>query len=90
MYRYPFPFSVKFDIEMPVGAEVLDAGIQVDAAGNKTFCLWALIDPDEAQKESRYFILEGTGHRVSTDMKKENHIASIQDDGGYVWHIFQV
>jgi len=72
-------------LEMPKGAEILTVQEQYGKPQ-----LWALVDPD-AKKESRYFLLRGTGHPIryapGADYK---YINSFQlDEGALVFHLFE-
>lgn len=83
IYKYPFkgwPGDV-VPIEMPQGAEILDAQIQ----GYAGVQLWARVDP-EAPTEIRNFRAVGTGWEVSG--QGWSYIATVQE-GPFVWHIFE-
>ena len=45
-----------YEVEMPVGARVINIDIQ-----RETVCLWAIVDPEEMEKETRKFYSVGTG-----------------------------
>lgn len=73
IWKFPFPIADEFTLRMPVAAEILHVGVQVqgDARALAVFggipsafetpCLWALVDSDAEQVERR-FVLRGTGH----------------------------
>ena len=70
-------------VPMPEGAEILSVQMQ-----HGTPVLWALVDP-EAPAEVRRIEVIGTGQE-STDLGKEDHIATLQlEGGGLVLHIFE-
>ncbi len=61
IYKYPLEIVSGQAIELPFGAEILDAQIQ-----NDQLCIWALIDMDiEAPAVTRHFVIYGTGKRVA-------------------------
>ena len=84
VWKFPFPFGNKIEVDMPKGAEVIHFDVNY-----KTFCLWAIVDTERVEVATRYFRLHGTGHHISPDIGKDNHIATLQD-GKFVWHIFEV
>ena len=59
-------------VEMPEGAAVISAGVQ----GERTFVVWALVDPD-APRATRRFVVHGTGHPVLQEVT-ETFTAGIQ------------
>jgi hypothetical protein len=72
------------EVEMPTGAVVIHAGVQVD-----TPTVWAEVDP-RAPTEQRWFEVFGTGHSMRLDMGVERrHLGSGFSRGGYVWHIYE-
>ncbi len=85
-YIWKYKCSWDFqDIEMPAGAEILTAQIQ-----NNEIYLWALFSPSNAVQNRRFRAI-GTGQEITEPLViKDNYIATVQDDYGYVWHIFEV
>lgn len=83
VWKYPITPNVS-DVQMPKGAKVLTVQMQ-----NGQPCMWVLVDPDE-KKETRTFMLIGTGHKVSpgVDLK---YIGTFQlEEGRLVFHLFEV
>ena len=84
VWKYQTPIEDRFGIEMPKNAAILCVQVQ-----NGTPCIWVLVDPRQAEKETKQFRLAGTGHRM------ENHeivkyIGSYQLSGGQlVFHLFE-
>ncbi len=60
-------------VEMPKDAATISAGVQ----GERTFVVWALVDPD-APRVTRRFVVHGTGHPVLKEVT-ETFTAGIQD-----------
>ncbi len=83
-----YGFDKKFSIVMPFGAEILT--IQTDEKNNHP-TIWAMVDPEEKEKEERYFELFGTGHEIPEDMGIERkYIGTYQyQRGAFVGHIFE-
>ena len=72
-------------LEMPVNAEILTVQTQ-----KETPYLWALVDPNES-KETRTFVVYGTGHPISYDMGSNRiYIGTYQLQGGsLIFHVFE-
>lgn len=69
-------------VEMPLGIQFLDAQFQ-----GKNLYLWALVSPDEALHQHRFFVV-GTGNPFPREATY--HIATVQQPGTpLVWHIFE-
>ncbi len=73
------PFS---SLSMPVGAKPLSVHAQ-----NGNICLWAEVDTD-AEKESRKFVIVGTGHPVPVEAGVFIGSALL-NDGALVFHVFE-
>ena len=70
-------------IEMPVGGKVLCVQVQ-----HSTPCLWVEIEVG-ASKETRFFVVYGTGHEMS-GATNEQYIGTFQMDGGAsVFHVYE-
>lgn len=78
--KFPIQIISHQRITMPVGAKILNAGLDP----NGTPCIWALVESKESTNEREIF-LYGTGHPVS---KCDNHIGTF-NHGPFVWHVFQ-
>lgn len=81
---WKFELSPNADIEMPVGAQILSVHGQRDA-----ICLWALVDPD-AEKETRRFVVVGTGSRFNADCKMEYLGTAFLHGESLVFHAFEL
>lgn len=82
IWKFPIDMDT-FTMELPTGARFLD--LQVQQGSPK---LWFLVDP-EAEKETRRFVLLGTGHPVP-EAEKLTHLGTFQiHGGGLVFHLFE-
>jgi len=70
-------------IRIPKGATVLSVGVQDTSA-----VMWAEVDP-EAEEESRYFLLYGTGEDLRTGGRQLLYRGTIQI-GFYVYHLYEL
>jgi len=83
IWKFPLEVTDWQIVKMPIGAKILD--VQVQHGG---ICLWALCD-ENAEKESRHFLIFGTGEGNLPDYPGE-YIATVQKEGGsLIWHIFE-
>jgi hypothetical protein len=80
-------FKESFSLYMPKGAEILT--IQIDQKNNHP-TIWAIVDP-EAESETRWFELFGTGHTIPENMGVERkYIGTYQyQRGEFVGHLFE-
>ena len=86
IYKYSLgkgPSSMGKIIDMPFGAHILDVQMQ---HGNIT--LWAVVEENSTDIRPRTFVILGTGWDFPRGRAFE-HIATVQDEFGYVWHIFE-
>lgn len=74
----------EWEVEMPVGAKILSAGIQY----NKLM-VWAIVNVD-APMEKRTIGFYGTGSKLPDDFTKDHRHISTVFEGGFVWHIFEI
>jgi hypothetical protein len=83
IWKFAIPVVNPAMIRMPKGAEILTVQRQGDQA-----CLWAIVEP-EAEKEQRYFIIEGTGNPIhEEDGVTRKYIGTFQAPQ-FVWHVFE-
>lgn len=85
---WKFPLHLKEDgkdiieVQMPTGAHVLSAQWQ-----HQDICVWAEVDI-KADAVKRKFAIVGTGCPMPATYCV--FIATVQDDIGYVWHVYEV
>lgn len=86
IYKYPFEVTGVQGISMPFGAEILTVQTQRDQ-----ICLWALVDAEAPMVEEREFVVFGTGHPISDDLKDRlKYIGTtMTGNGSFVWHVFE-
>lgn len=78
---WKFPLNeMPQDIEAPI-VDFLTVQYQGD-----TICVWAIVNPDAPPNKYRLYV-EGTGWE-SSKISYDTYIGTVQDGGGYVWHIF--
>ena len=82
IWKFPLTYRNRFSLSMPVGAEVISAGLDPQGA----LCIWAIVDPD-ASKESREVRIIGTGGQVPSSELLGNFVGTVCADP-YMWHIF--
>ncbi len=94
VYKYPLKFiqtnigdgtitTVMAVVQLPVTFEILDIQKQGD-----TYFLWARVDEESVSKDILIQMV-GTGWDMESKMFYE-HISTIHDDNGFVWHFFKV
>ena len=82
IYRYQLPYEG--ELILPKGAEVLLAGIQ-----KEQIYIWARINPEETEEESRLFHIFNTGQGISNDLNL-NFIGTVFfNEAEIVFHIFE-
>jgi hypothetical protein len=83
VWKYNIAIDDYQQFAMPSGAQPLCVQMQGSFAQ-----LWALVDPD-AQVETRYFRLAGTGHQI--DDTNPRYIGSFQmNNGVFIFHLFEI
>ncbi len=82
IYKYPLQITGFQTINMPVGAEVLHAGL--DPSGKP--CVWALVGPPHSLVPHHFYVI-GTGNPIKDAEAIGEHVGSFVD-GSFVWHVF--
>lgn len=79
------------DVTLPKGARILTAQMQ-----GSSLCLWSLVN-SAMPEELRTIRVYGTGHPIAPPdtladdpLSTLRYIATVQDRGGLVWHVFEV
>jgi hypothetical protein len=84
VYKYPIEIKGVQELDMPVGASVLTVQIQRGRP-----CIWAIVDPEQAEINPRSFRLAGTGHPIDGD-DVLCYIGTFQlSEGDLVFHLFE-
>ncbi len=86
IYKYSLAVKDFQDVLLPIGAEILTVQVQGENA-----CMWALVNPNETQKENRNIEIFGTGHPIGYGMGiSRKYISTFQMHGGQlVFHAFE-
>lgn len=83
IYKYPLIIEGEQLIDVPLGAQLLTAQVQ-----HEVVCIWAIIDSNEEQRESRTIDIFGTGHPMSMATRK--YLGTVQlCEGSLVFHVFE-
>jgi len=80
IYKYPIEITDIQEIEMPINAEVIHAGL--DPQG--TPCVWAKVRTDNKTDIFTFYIV-GTGNSIPVMARR--HVGSF-NHGPFVWHVF--
>lgn len=84
VYKYPVPLKDHFEIEMPLGAEILSFQSQ-----NDEMMIWAAVWPNKPI-EKRKFSIIGTGQDIDMDCVKDFIGTAQVVRGILVWHLFEM
>lgn len=87
IFKYPVPSSAvdaPAEIEMLKGAEIITTMHQT----GKGIVIWAIVDPNETETETRRFYLAQTGRELPECKKYLGTILRIMDQ--FVLHLFEV
>jgi hypothetical protein len=86
VWKYPLPKHDKIAVVMPKGAVLLHFAAQEEQP-----TLWAWCDPEETEKETRRFLLIGTGREVDTSQTMLDYVGTAQFLGGQlIFHLFEI
>lgn len=64
IYKYTLPTKEKYEIELPLNAKIIRVE-DVDGL----FFLWAIVDTEETQLETRYLEFYKTGQTIETPLE---------------------
>jgi hypothetical protein len=81
IYKYTLAHVPQQDLPMPKDAEILSAQMQ-----GRHICIWAMVEPQN-DPAPRTIAVYGTGMFIEGEPGK--HIATIQDNGSFVWHVYE-
>ncbi len=84
VYKYPVPkMRGVYSLLLPKNSEFKSCQLQGDE-----LALWAVVDPDEQEAETRKIFVAFTGE--SFTFPKVNFIGTVQTPAGIVLHIFEI
>lgn len=75
-------------VDLPEGAKPISVGWQYDDQRTMHIVLWAIIPDRNAKPIPRCFLWVGTGRPIIDTIIE--HIGTVEDPVGYIWHIFEV
>lgn len=81
IYKYQFGITDRQQLGMPVGAKILNVGLQYDMP-----CLWAEIDLNVGY-QYRDLLVIGTGNPMP-DTEGFDYIGSFETSYGFVGHVY--
>jgi hypothetical protein len=81
IHKYRFKIDTAIHIKMPVGANILNVGVQ---DGWPT--MWAIVNTEQPIADRNFYIY-ATGQNMD-EMFGHDYIATLQLNG-FVWHIFE-
>lgn len=88
IWKYELEITGKQTVEMPVTAKILSAQMQ-----GEILQIWALCGEnielnENIELEKRTFAIYGTGNQTYEQVG--TYIDTVQDNDGFVWHIFEL
>ena len=89
IFKYKIEISERSQILMPMNSTILDVQFQKVDTYNQQLVIWVLVYPEARLNERRTFRVFGTGSHVN-EAENLDHISTVQDGQGYVWHVFEV
>jgi hypothetical protein len=88
IWKYPLEVETTNVVLMPKGAEILSVGLQ----DNKPV-VWALVNPDEEDKEPKVLEMFGTGESIPYDMGVNRRflgtLQPIENGYEFAFHLFE-
>jgi hypothetical protein len=81
VYKYPLSMNCDERVKMPEGARIVQVGFD----GDRTPCVWALVDPRKLPTVERHFGVYGTGGHVPDYWEYVGTFFDLP----FVWHIFE-
>lgn len=85
IWKFPLALERAQDIEMPAGAEILSIGNQ-----RETICLWARVETEKTNKETRRFVIVGTGHGAPDAVGSKLIGVVMMQGGDLIFHVFEI
>lgn len=84
IWKFELELAVSQQIDMPMGAKIIHAGLQQTSGVHEAICLWAEVDLGN-EPTSRTIDIVGTGH----EFRGGEHVGTVQK-GGHVWHVYDL
>lgn len=83
---YKYTINIGGKLLMPKGAQILTAQMQ-----KRRLAIWALVDPSKDPDNKLELYIVPTGFIMDDSVAKGlKYISTVQqNDGDYVWHVFQ-
>ena len=79
-----YKYECKETVCLPQGSIILDCQVQ-----NGVPVFWAIVNSMRDKTRKITFKVIGTGNEFdSNDLRNYSHFKTIQDNAGFVWHIF--
>lgn len=93
IFKFKLKFADRPEAILPINAEILT----IDKQGNSmepeysepTLYIWAIVDDEETQTETRRFRVSGTGHPLG-DFELEYINTFFIFDDSQVYHVFEI
>ena len=89
IYKYEIKEN-DYTVSLPKGHEILCVKCQSDRWGEEGIFLWALVDPDETEREAVRIRVFGTGMDIDDSLKLSYIDTVIMNNGKYVFHVYKV
>lgn len=84
IWKFPFPITDEFELNIPLGAKMLHVEEQHGIP-----CLWAECDPGK-EARSMEFVLYGTGHPMEEYVGQVYVGTFLSMDGDLVFHLYHL
>lgn len=90
VFKYTVPIQDELILELPTGTDILYVNAQPGDYINGLFQIWALVNPDNPDMETRKFRLAGTGHAITEPEHLEYIGTFFLREGILVFHLFEL
>lgn len=86
IYKYKVPPVSHSVVKLPIGAKLLHVRVQHNA-----LYLWALVEPDQKEMESKIFRVVGTGQPIEEPPELLHYWGTFFiDNGSITYHVFEM
>ena len=84
IFKYQIETTDIQSVKMPKGSIIHCLQLQ-----NNVPCIWAMVNPEEKEIETRVIAVYGTGHPIPDS--EQAYIGTYQTSGGFfVFHVFEI